>query len=312
LIYDQTRTLTRSNFNGPALQFDFPSTPDFCSDGSNEVNFEVIFGMAQQIGTVKMGYDDMTLYGTCGGSSTTAAIQSATCGPNGPNSDARITLSGFNATDTYQYSEGSTFTAATAQPGSPAPVPAGGVIVSNLPNPLLPKAYTVRVIDASGCTKDLSLTLNPAICVAPCDVPSAVSVGAIAATCTGLMPNNDAQLAITAGGTATRVGYSVGSTYTGPDFATATPLTGGSRTFTGLPNPPGGQVYTIRVYATADCYLDRQVTLAAKDCDPCARIVAEIISSGAADPNSQPRPDDRRRLRHCAGLYRLSVCGSRT
>ncbi|WP_460980250.1 hypothetical protein, partial [Spirosoma fluminis] len=76
----------------------------------------------------------------------------------------QIVLANFTSTYTYQYSEGSDFNASASLSGSPKPVPATGIIASNLPNPTAAKQYTVRVYNPSGCYLDRTVTLAPANC----------------------------------------------------------------------------------------------------------------------------------------------------
>ncbi len=102
----------------------------------------------------------------------TAIATDITCnGPTSPNADGTITLSGFGATDTYQYSLGSTFAAGSAT--AAATIPSGGIIVSNLSNPVGSQAYTVRVFGAGGCFTDRTVSLNNVDCAAACTPPAA-------------------------------------------------------------------------------------------------------------------------------------------
>ncbi|QMW01114.1 Cna B-type domain-containing protein [Spirosoma foliorum] len=93
-----------------------------------------------------------------------------TCVANTPQANGQITLSGFKAAYTYQYSLGSTFNQAASLSGAAKAIPAGGVIVSNLVNPAVAQAYTVRVYNASGCYTDVTVMLMPTVCGCPADV----------------------------------------------------------------------------------------------------------------------------------------------
>ena len=65
----------------------------------------------------------------------------------------------------------------------------------------------------------------------------------------------------------TKVGYSIGSTYTGPAFASATTLTTAPFTVANtLPNPTVNQPYTIRVFASATSYIDKKVLISPINC----------------------------------------------
>jgi uncharacterized repeat protein (TIGR01451 family) len=90
------------------------------------------------------------------------------------------------------------------------------------------------------------------------------SVTATPATCAGTGGvNADAALTLTAyGGGVTKVGYSTGSSYTGPAFASATALTAAPMTLSNtLANPTVAQPYTVRVFQDATCYKDISVVL---------------------------------------------------
>jgi len=166
LVYNQTQNVAASNVNGTPFTFSFPSTADFNSDGSSEVTWTVVFGLVHRLietgswGSVRVGptvgYDDICLNGTCGGGGPVpvAAITPATCGATSPNSDGKITLSNFGATDKYDYVVGNTYTGSLTYATATA-IPAGGVIASTLPNPASATTYTVRVFNSGGCTTDL-------------------------------------------------------------------------------------------------------------------------------------------------------------
>lgn len=65
----------------------------------------------------------------------------------------------------------------------------------------------------------------------------------------------------------TKIGYSAGSSYAGPDFSTATAVTAAPMTLVNnLTNPSVLQPYTIRVFQDAACYKDVVVTLAPTQC----------------------------------------------
>lgn len=98
-------------------------------------------------------------------------------------------------------------------------------------------------------------------------VPLTATASIIAATCTGTSTNSNAQLTLTAFTGATKVGYSIGSTYTGPNFASATTLTAAPFTVANsLPNPTVNQPYTIRVFNSATSYIDRTVMISPVNC----------------------------------------------
>jgi uncharacterized repeat protein (TIGR01451 family) len=81
------------------------------------------------------------------------------------NNDARITLTGFTATERYAFNVGTTYTG-TATYATATAIPANGIIANNLPNPAVATTYTIRVFNAQGCYKDLQVVLQPTSCVA--------------------------------------------------------------------------------------------------------------------------------------------------
>ncbi|WP_177225763.1 DUF11 domain-containing protein [Arsenicibacter rosenii] len=89
-----------------------------------------------------------------------------TCLTNQPQANGSLRLSGLGSNTgqfMYQYSEGTSFNAAAALQPAPVPVPAGGVIASTLNQA---KTYTVRVFNALGCFRDVTVTLSVS-----CDCP---------------------------------------------------------------------------------------------------------------------------------------------
>ncbi|AUD00425.1 putative Ig domain-containing protein [Spirosoma pollinicola] len=78
--------------------------------------------------------------------------------------NGKIELSSFDLSNTYQYSAGSVFNPAASLSGTAKSIPTGGVLVSNLTNPLISESYTVRVYNRSGCFKDVTVTLLTTVC----------------------------------------------------------------------------------------------------------------------------------------------------
>jgi uncharacterized repeat protein (TIGR01451 family) len=100
--------------------------------------------------------------------------------------------------------------------------------------------------------------------------PPVVTVSATAATCTGQTINSNAQLKLNSYDYgSSKVGYSIGSTYTGPAYASATTLTAAPMTLvSNLANPASGvnQPYTIRIFKSATLYTDKTVMLSSTSC----------------------------------------------
>jgi SdrD B-like domain len=93
-------------------------------------------------------------------------------------------------------------------------------------------------------------------------------------------PSANASIMLTDMEFSNRVGYSLGSTYTGPDFTSATLLNGATfYLISDLPNPSVAQIYTIRVYnGDNNCYREVKVTIEPTVCTPCKHtIVASSI-----------------------------------
>jgi uncharacterized repeat protein (TIGR01451 family) len=97
---------------------------------------------------------------------------------------------------------------------------------------------------------------------------AAPAVNAVQATCAGTAVNNDASLVVQSASGYTNVGYSAGTTYAGPPFASAQPL--GTLPFTAassLPNPSTPvQPYTVRLFKDASTFTDITVMLTPKYC----------------------------------------------
>ena len=302
LIDEQVVTLTPSLINSNPVHVDF-SGSQFCSDGSQEVVFRVVFGLVQQNPSAReeiLGYDNLCLWGSCqAGPSGLAEVKKATCdGMNTVLSNGEINLSLFQSDDRYDYNIGSTYTGSDTYATATA-IPAGGVIANNLPNPAGFQDYTVRVFDIEGCFNDFVVTLPRTFCPIPCVEPTGEVLSATLPTCTGTSSNNDASVVVTGVVGGDRVGISPFAPYTGPGYLSAQTLSAGAHTFTNLPNPVSNQIYTVRIFNGApDCYIDRQVEVFENSCDGCSRASIEIISLGGEEDgdstpgNSNPSEDD--------------------
>ncbi|MEM9528422.1 MAG: hypothetical protein AAGA31_17550, partial [Bacteroidota bacterium] len=93
-----------------------------------------------------------------------------------------------------------------------------------------------------------------------------------------LMSNMDANISLTAAdGVVTRVGFSEGTIYTGPDFNGATPVSNPSSGVTvvgSLANPDFTNYYTVRAYASPVIFEDYVVALERKACSTANLIVS--------------------------------------
>jgi Metallo-peptidase family M12B Reprolysin-like/SprB repeat/Dockerin type I domain len=104
---------------------------------------------------------------------TTAAATDATCiaGTSIVNSDGKIKLNGFSASDKYDYKiDAGAFT------GTQTAIPVGGEILTGIANPLSVVTYTIRIYSStkSGCFVDRVVMLNPAVCT--CINPALVAL----------------------------------------------------------------------------------------------------------------------------------------
>ena len=90
-----------------------------------------------------------------------------TCIGTTPQTNGQIVLSQVNPAYTYQYSLGASFNPGASLSGAAKLVPVGGVIASNLANPVAAQAYTVRVYNSSGCFTDVTVMLQPTVCSCP-------------------------------------------------------------------------------------------------------------------------------------------------
>jgi PKD domain len=187
---------------------------------------------------------------------TITPTPAGTIAPNGTVSLA-ATGTGTGASTLYTWAAGSgTFNPQSTTTTYTAPASAGTYQVT--------VTASNQLTGYGTCTA--TATIDITVAAPTCDVTATVL--ATQATCTALVPNSDGKIEITAhSGGGTKVGYSIGADYTGPDFATATTLTAAPYgVATGLPNPSVNQPYTVRVYQNATCFKDYTVLLPYKQC----------------------------------------------
>ncbi len=325
-VYSQTQNILAANVNGTPISATFTGT-DFCSDGSESVTFRVYFGLVHQLidpslpAIVKQtGYDDICMNGTCGGPNGSGIASSPTCTAGVANANGSIKMSGYGATDKYDYNLGTTYTGGKTYATATA-VPAGGVIVNNLANPAGSSAtYTVRLFDAAGCFSDIRVVLKQIVCPPFCNPPTGTVATVTEPTCVGTTPQNNGSIAITGVTGGDKVAISIGGVYTAATtYATATALAGGAYTFTGLANPIGGsQLYTIRIWnAVQACYIDKIVELTGDDCAVCKKGKSEVWSSSLGDPDSTPAndvtaEDDQAIAEFCLGTQKVDLALTKT
>ncbi|MEY4936136.1 MAG: hypothetical protein RIS64_2495, partial [Bacteroidota bacterium] len=121
--------------------------------------------------------------------------------------------------------------------------------------------YIRRSFGSCYVTESVTVTVNP--------LPTAGTMLATSATCSPVrVPNSDAKIDLTGFTNGTKVSY--GTSATGFYFATATAMTNGALSITGLPNPNATTTYFVRIYsADSTCYIDRTVDLNSTTC-PCS------------------------------------------
>ncbi|MBK8054983.1 MAG: hypothetical protein IPK35_17360 [Saprospiraceae bacterium] len=120
-------------------------------------------------------------------------------------------------------------------------------------------ALSLGASPGKGCTAQTSMFTI-------CAGTPAATVTPVQGTCTGSTPNNNASINITGATFVTRYGFSTGATYTGPNFAGATQIVGGTAT---IPNLVHNTQYTVRVFLRANCFVDYTVMTPAITCNSC-------------------------------------------
>ncbi|MEM7575352.1 MAG: hypothetical protein AAF433_20765 [Bacteroidota bacterium] len=292
LIYETSVPITTTNVNGTPFNFTFTGD-EFCSDGSEIVEFEIIFGLVHRLigpalpGTPgQTGYDDVCVNGFCKTQSF-GGIVPAVCGASGIETDAQVLIQNFESGNTYDFIEGDSYTGTATFGSGSLPIPMSGLI-PDFANPASSTNYTFRVFQEENCFSDFTVTLDPQYC---CVVPEGTVV-VTPATCNGGMANDDAQITITGvTGGGTKAGISTGNTYSGPSFAAAEDLVGGEFTFADLPNPLVSQPYTVRLFLDAVCFIDYPAAIFNENCTvPCIPPNGVVLSS--TPPN-------------CSGVTRL-------
>ncbi|WP_170108662.1 SdrD B-like domain-containing protein [Spirosoma oryzae] len=150
----------------------------------------------------------------------------------------------------------------------------GDTGASLLVQPLVTTTYSLTCTLSTGCSATTAVTVN--VNEAPAyDDPATVT----AATCAGATANNDARIAFATLRNTAKAAYSMGTTYTGPDFNGATAVSSNSITFSGLANPNTRQAYTVRLYsAGGSCFTDVVVYLNPAQCIcPTPKCVPVVI-----------------------------------
>ncbi|MEM6770771.1 MAG: hypothetical protein AAF597_09330, partial [Bacteroidota bacterium] len=155
LIHSDVVDIVESNVNGTPISFTFPNSAQFSTDGSTDVTFEIGFGLVQRNADFLTGYDDVCILGGGGAANAEVSAVPATCAPSG-GMNGQLIVQGFSPGERFAFNEGTTYTNG-ADYDSATPIPAGGVIVNNLPIVTDPTSYTVRIFrqtDSEDCYLD--------------------------------------------------------------------------------------------------------------------------------------------------------------
>ena len=299
LIHTETQDIATSNVGGTPMNFSFDGS-QFCADGSQEVVYKIAFGFVKQLvsgnapgSPVQTGIDDIVLTGTClTVPNVIGRIQVPTCLADGTtNDDGKLTIDFFEPSNRFDFTIGSTYTG-TATFATATPIPADGVLATNLANPATDTTYTVRIINDQDCIFDLTVDMITASCPFLCDIPKNDAITITEATCAGLVSNDDAQIEIVNIQNADKIGIFAGGPYEG-DYATADDVLGANHIYSGLPNPISNQIYTIRLYNGADCYTDKTAEIFELSCGPCSNASIEVIEANETDADSTPANSDQ-------------------
>ena len=114
--------------------------------------------------------------------------------------------------------------------------------------------------------------------ILPCIKPN-VSVTAIAATCVEGRPQPNAKLLVSGFESGTRADYVIADTYTGDKtFFSAFPIPNDGIIAGNIVNPPTSYNFTVRVWSSPGCFVDKTVPMPITNCDcPPAKCVPFVI-----------------------------------
>lgn len=221
----------------------------------------------------------------------TASGENATCSGGSANTDGKLVVSGVTNGDRVGYSTGSSYTGSGYS--SASSIPGGGVLVSSLPNPSTTQTYTIRIFNGGDtCYEDKQVLLSRTNCVTPCTKPTFAGA-AYSSTCSGSTANADGRIEALGISNGNRIGYSLGTSYSGPAYASANTVSGSTQTLlSGIVNPGSIQYYTIRVFNNDEtCYDDRTVGLSPVTCSPGCTLPTfstntEQVTCSGATPNT--------------------------
>lgn len=212
-----------------------------------------------------------------------------TCNGQASNNNGILHLSNYANASKFQVCVGSSFTC-TPNYATATAISGGGMInaLSNIgfaANEQF-RDYTVRVYNGSqSCFSDNTLRFsNPCYTGGGCVSPTNSTPTIQQATCSGSQLNNNAAINVSGIGTSDKYGYSLGSSYSGPAYSLALPVSSTQINLIGLAGSANDTIYTIRLFNGSDsCKKDLVVTVPGKICDvPCTTPTYNAKSGEAA------------------------------
>lgn len=147
--------------------------------------------------------------------------------------------------------------------------------------------FTVRLYNGSAnCYSDANFRfINP--CYGgggeQCTQPTHNTPVATQATCNGSTQNNNASISISGIANGNKYGYSAGSSYNGPSYASAVTIPGSTINVGGLTGSASPTLYTFRIFNGSNtCYKELTVTVPGRACSSqCAAPVFTLSSTPA-------------------------------
>ena len=156
-----------------------------------------------------------------------------------------------------------------------------GAISATYDPPVLTETTYYRAITSVGGTCTTNMCQDTSNCLTVTVNALSTATAAITdPTCTGLTVNNDGTI-ILSGFTTETYDMNTGNTYTGSaTFATATAIPAGGVITNTLVNPTGSQDYTVRIFNSNGCYVDRTVALNETSCEPVCSSISNTEIKG--------------------------------
>lgn len=244
-------------------------------------------------------------------------------GPNGFSStSANPVINPAVSANTGTYSVTITGASSACSSSVPVSVAGGNIMLTNYAEII----YADQTVTSANLANNSTTEVDDAQAITElitCTKPT-YTLSATSATCNGASANSNAQIAVTGIANGTKIGWSSGQTYTGPDFASATTLSGATYTITGLNNPSDTLRYVVRIYNGGQCCLkDTTILLypaacaaAASNSPICLGSTISLTATGGATyswsgPNSytstSQNPSISNAIAAMAGVYTVTV-----